>query len=262
MKRCPTCHRTFTDESLSFCTEDGTPLSPVEEDELTRVKADDRNQEWNTPAYQPPVNSPQVPPPASKNAPWIVVIVVALVLGIVVGGIALVLLIPRIASRREAANRPTVNTNIAPVSTPSPSVNTDAPRNENSNQGHDESQPPTDKDQVLEDLTAIENEWTIANINADKGKLERILADDFVGSGPDGRVLGKAEYIDTIQRDTSVEKWNFESLQLTLRGERATLSGTVQYVGGEAPQVYNFTDRFVWRDGRWQATSSEVSQPK
>lgn len=26
MKRCPTCNRTFTDEHLSFCTDDGTPL--------------------------------------------------------------------------------------------------------------------------------------------------------------------------------------------------------------------------------------------
>jgi hypothetical protein len=26
MKRCPTCHRTFTDETLSFCLDDGTPL--------------------------------------------------------------------------------------------------------------------------------------------------------------------------------------------------------------------------------------------
>jgi hypothetical protein len=257
MKRCPTCQRTFTDESLSFCTEDGTPLSPVAEGESTRVTADRSNQESNAPPYQPPVNTTQVPPRQSKNAPWILVIIVALVLGIVAGAIALVLLIPRMASRRQAANRPTANTNIRP--TPTPPVNTEAPKDENTKQAHEESQPPTDKDQVLADLTAIENEWTIANLNADKVKLDRILADDYVGSTTDGRVQGKVEYIDTIQRDSSVEKWNFEDLQLTLRGERATLSGKVRLMGGDGQQVLNFTDRFVWRDGRWQATSSEVS---
>ena len=256
MKRCPTCQRTFTDESLSFCTEDGTPLSPVE-DETTRVTADHRNQEWNAPPYQSPRNSTPVPPRQSKNAPWILVLIVALVLGLVVGGIALVLLIPRMASPRQAANRPAANTNT--TQTPGPSVNTETPKNENTNQGHEESQPPTDKDQVLADLTAIENDWTIANLNGDKGKLDRILADDYVGSATDGRVLGKAEYIDTIQRDTSIEKWDFDDLQLTLRGERATLSGKVRFVGGDRQQVFNFTDRFVWRDSRWQATSSEVS---
>ncbi|HSK64581.1 MAG TPA: hypothetical protein VK893_12095, partial [Pyrinomonadaceae bacterium] len=28
MKRCPTCNRTYTDLSLNFCLEDGTPLTP------------------------------------------------------------------------------------------------------------------------------------------------------------------------------------------------------------------------------------------
>jgi hypothetical protein len=255
MKRCPTCQRTFSDESLSFCTEDGTPLAPVQDDEITRVAPNARDQNWSTPAYQPPRIQP--PPKQSKNAPWILVIIVAVVLGIVVGVIALFLLVPRLSSRRQAANQPTANINSAPA--PGPSLDTETPQNENTNQGHDDSQPPSDKDQVLADLTAIENDWTVANINADKGKLERILGDDFVGSGPDGRVLGKVEYIDTIQRESGVEKWEFEGVQLTLRGERATLSGKVRYVLNDGEQLLNFTDRFVWRDGRWQATSSEVT---
>ena len=28
MKRCPSCNRTYTDASLNFCLEDGTPLTP------------------------------------------------------------------------------------------------------------------------------------------------------------------------------------------------------------------------------------------
>ena len=255
MKRCPTCQRTFSDESLSFCTEDGTPLLPVQDEEITRVTTDRRDEEWKAPPYQPPPNSAQVPPRQAKGVPWVVVIIIALVLGVVVGVIALALLVPRLANRQREASRSAANTNVAP--NPSPSLS-EAPSNANSNQAHEVSQPPGDKDQVLGALTAIENDWTIANINADKGKLDVILADDFVGSGPDGRVLGKVEYIDTIQRDTSIEKWEFEDLQLTLRGERATLTGKVRYSGGDAQQLLDFVDRFVWRDGRWQATSSEV----
>src|SRR6185369_6608788 len=113
MKRCPTCQRTFTDESLSFCTEDGTPLTPVEDDETTRVTLNTGDQNWNAPAYQPPRGA-QTPAKQSKNAPWIVVLVVAVVLGIVIGLIALFFLVPRLASRRQPANAPTVNTNAAP----------------------------------------------------------------------------------------------------------------------------------------------------
>ena len=256
MKRCPTCQRTFSDEGLSFCTEDGTPLARVEADETTQVKPDPRNEELKAPAYQPPVSPSQTQTPQGKNAPWILVIIVALVLGIVVAGIVLLLIIPRRANNRVAVNRPSANTSTTPGS--DQPVHTGTPTNENSIQVH-ESSPPADKDQVLTDLTAIENEWTIANLNADKDKLEQILADDYVGSATGGRVQGKAEYIDTIERDTTIEKWNFEDLQLTLRGDRATLSGKIRLFSGNNQQVLNFTDRFVWRDGRWQATGSEVS---
>jgi len=47
---------------------------------------------------------------------------------------------------------------------------------------------------VLQDLTDLEHEWTVANINADKKKLDRILADDYVGASADGTPQGKAEY--------------------------------------------------------------------
>ena len=30
MKRCPTCHRTYTEEHLAFCLDDGTPLMRIE----------------------------------------------------------------------------------------------------------------------------------------------------------------------------------------------------------------------------------------
>ena len=70
---------------------------------------------------------------------------------------------------------------------------------------------------------------------------------------------GKTEYISTIQRDTSIQKWEFDDLRLTLRGDRATLLGKVHFQLSDREAVYDFVDRFVWRDSRWQATGSEVT---
>jgi hypothetical protein len=119
---------------------------------------------------------------------------------------------------------------------------------------------PTDKDQVLAQLTDLENEWTAANLNADKKKLDRILADDYVGQSAEGGTEGKAEYLRTIKRDTTVEKWEFEGFKVNLHGDRATLIGNVKLQGAAQAVTYRFTDRFVWRDGRWQATGSEVER--
>src|ERR1041384_3109360 len=81
MKRCPTCNRTYTDLSLNFCLEDGTPLTsdapPVDPNATIRYPAArDTEEPPPTEIYQPPppVVSPRPPitappPPASPPPP-------------------------------------------------------------------------------------------------------------------------------------------------------------------------------------------------
>ena len=66
MKRCPTCNKTFTDPTLSYCIEDGTPLAavPDAEDEPGQVGTES-SAGWTPPAYQPP--SYTVPVESSKG---------------------------------------------------------------------------------------------------------------------------------------------------------------------------------------------------
>jgi ketosteroid isomerase-like protein len=142
--------------------------------------------------------------------------------------------------------------------------------NENSNYNSaidENTSAPTDEAAVLRNLTDLEEEWTVANVNADKRKLDRILADDYVGESPDGKRQGKAEYLRTATPDTSIQKWNFQDLKLSLKGDRATLNGIINLEvtderGQNRDLAFRFTDKFVWRDGRWQATGSVVTPLK
>jgi len=259
MKRCTTCNRTFTDPNLRFCIEDGTPLTDVEpepEDATTVVSPRNQDDSWGAAAYQPPRS--YVPPVAERKRrrmwPWVVGIAGAFILGILVIAIAGTMLVSRIARRENPriTVRQPENSNTAP-----PAANTNA----NSNTSENVAAPaPTDHEQVLTQLKDIENEWTVANLNADKKKLDRILADDFVGQGPDGQPQTKSEYIRTIERDTTIEKWDFSNLKLELTGDRATLTGTITFFSNDRKVAFDFTDKFVWRDGRWQSTGSVVKQ--
>jgi Domain of unknown function (DUF4440) len=260
MKRCSTCNRTYTDPALSFCIDDGTPLTTVEpQDEETVVRSrDNEDQGWNARAYQPPGS--YVPPGGEVKRrrawPWILGIGGAFLLGIVAISIAVAILAPKLlrSGRNERASS---NINrVEKSSTPEESNS-----NTNSTQPID-TPPPTDREQVLAQLTALENEWTVANLNADKKKLERILADDYAGQAPEegGGLQSKADYIRSLERDTQVDKWEFSDLHLTLAGDRATLSGTITYVVQGRDVVFDFTDKFVWRDGRWQATGAQIKQ--
>src|ERR1051326_1284855 len=258
MKRCSTCNRTFTDPNLRFCIDDGTPLTDVEpdDDDATVVTPHNQEDSWNAVAYQPPRS--YVPPGSHAKRrrmwPWLVGIGGAFIFGILGIGVAAVLMVPGLTRQVHQAeinaNRRAENSNTAP-----PETNTNTNTNENL-----EAPVPTNHDQVLAQLKDIENEWTVANLNADKKKLDRILADDFVGEDPDGEQQSKADYIRTIERDTGIDKWDFGNLKLTLIGDRATLTGTITYSAGNRKVPYDFTDKFVWRDGRWQATGSVVKK--
>ncbi len=280
MKRCPTCNKTFTDRNLSFCVDDGTPLIPVDvpDDEATVVRPSAPDEyrapaaaspqtdlSYRPPAYVPPGSAPR------KRTSWPLIIGVLAVVILLFGGlgIAAIVLLPKALQR--AATSPPRNINASSNANRNPIVaaNNNANSNAsptNTNSATDESEPPSDREAVLADLKSLEEEWTIANINADKQKLNRILADDYVGV-TEGRAQGKAEYLKTIERDTAIQHWEFSDLRVTLTGDRAALKGLISLdvrdENGKDRQVrYQFTDKFVWRDGRWQATSSEVNPAK
>lgn len=260
MKRCPTCNKTFSDENLSFCIDDGTPLITLPDDEdLTDVRPNAANS-YSPPAYQPPSYAAPESAKQRKVWPWVVGIVSLLVLMLAGLAVAAVMLVPRMVKRSEpiiVSNSNTSQNANSNANLNSANENTDS-RNTNSEPGSN-TPPPDDKEVVLAQLKEVEHEWTVANINADKKKLGLILADDYVGPNAQGRMQGKTEYINTVERDTNIQKWEFEDLRLTLRGERATLIGKVRFQLRDGEQVFDFVDRFVWRDNRWQATGSEVT---
>lgn len=260
MKRCSTCNRTYTDPNLSFCIDDGTPLTPVQADDDTTVvrPRDNDSGDWNAVAYRPP--TAYVPPgsqvkPRRRVWPWVVGIAGAFILGILALSIAAVILAPRLLRSRE-------NPRIAVRQPDNSNTATTTPTNTNSDSTEPvNTPPPTDHEQVLAQLKELENEWTVANLNADKKKLDRILADDYAGQeSEEGGLQSKAEYIETIERDTQVEKWEFSELNLILAGDRATLSGIITYFIRDRSVSFDFKDRFVWREGRWQATGAELKR--
>jgi hypothetical protein len=281
MKRCPTCNKTFTDRNLSFCIDDGTPLVPVADppDEVTVVspsasESDSRaggpttaGYEGIVPPYQPPGSHiPTGPLPANRRKvwPWILGLLFLLLIVIVGLGTAAWFYFQPLKSVNANTNTSNTNANVDRGNNANWNSNNSTTGNQNGNNNVDESDttaPPTDEAVVLADLTNLEHEWTVANINADKKKLNRILADDYVGTS-DGNAQGKADYLRTVTRDDRIQKWEFDDLKVSLKGDRATLTGLLRLKLREGDDAYRFVDKFVWRDGRWQATSSEVTQVK
>ena len=253
MKRCPTCKRVFEDDSLSYCLDDGSPLvsetGPDSGATLVSPSPAPAAQVAPTQSarFEPAVSSLGTAP-KRRVWPWVVGGLLVLFFFVIV--IVAVIAIPQIIKKSQNSNRVVID-----VPTPEPSE-TSSPKPEESPSS---SEAPTDEDVVQTQLTDLEKRWTQANIDGDKAALEQILADEYSGGDPPHN---KRQYIDELKPETAVKSWELEDLSVDLDGDRATMTGYLKQVANDGNEVYSFTDEFVWRDGRWQATGSRTVRVK
>ena len=258
MKRCPTCKRTFEDDTLSYCLDDGTPLvaatRPDSEETLVLPSSLDRGaripdtQPYNQPSGRSTLPSdpwrPAMPQPYATASPqrsvwpWLLAIAAVLLLGFGVI-VAVALVVPRLIHSKESKGvGPTPGW--SPLPSPKPALSTT-----------NASDVPTDADEVKSRLEDLEDEWERANAEADKEALDKILATEYAGDSN----ATKKNYLQTIQPNPE-RRWRYSNFGLTLAGEHATLSYHLDRIDGDTVKAYNYVDTFVWRDHRWQATSS------
>jgi hypothetical protein len=289
MRRCPSCQTVYTDPEQKFCLNDGTQL--VEENaasfdpQATLVASgppSSPNQSQPTQSswpgqqsqggsqWAPPPPPPQYnQPPAQKKSklPWILggLVLAVVVIGII-GVIGVVVLFASLGSNNSDVSNVSVSKSPANVSTRNSNLTKlDSPDNANissSTNGTDSgttSAPSSNEDEVLAQLTELEQDWNRANFQADREALKRILADEYVGVAADGTSQNKAEYLKTIRPTEDVKTWELQDLNLSLSGETAVLTGSLILKRTGGKEKYTFIDTFVWRDGRWQATGSTAT---
>ncbi|MGI8786240.1 MAG: hypothetical protein ACR2HG_00580 [Pyrinomonadaceae bacterium] len=99
MKQCPLCRRTYTDETLAFCLEDGSPLVAQIDSEVTQQYIPAATERFETPrTFAPPsqetfqINLPLNQSPPRRSKFWIVPAIVGLLFLIVGGSVAVFLL--------------------------------------------------------------------------------------------------------------------------------------------------------------------------
>ena len=275
MKRCPTCKRTFDDETLSFCLDDGTPLvldaadrADSQETLVSPSPSLPRPETSNTPLPTqiygqlpgkatvavsqfnvPPAQAYTPQPKQRRTWPWVVGIL-AIVFVVISGIVIAAMVVPPMLRASRNGNR-AQPTPARPESTPKPRTSV-LPSTETDD-------VPDDEDEVMAQLSKLEDEWTRANVNGDKQALEKILADEYVG-GPTSHT--KREYIDSLTPDTRIKSWELKDLTVEQDDDRATVQGTLTDETTTGTEVHDFTDKFVWRDHRWQAVASQDTRVK
>ena len=121
-------------------------------------------------------------------------------------------------------------------------------------------------DSLLKILISTENVWKQAKISGDTDTLDRIFADEFTNTIEPGHIYSKAEWLRYLSGGSPhVKTFKITDAKLTARtDDTATISfkvTTLYNYKKNSVDVLNDIDKFVFRDGRWQVTSSLSTHP-
>ena len=118
---------------------------------------------------------------------------------------------------------------------------------------------------VERELKKVEEDWANAYLRHDAAVLERILADEFISVGSNGKSHNKAQDIEELKTDSAIYEYSTPyDLEIRLYGDGAVVIGRTKERGhydSGRPFVneYRWTDIFVKRQGRWQCVAAQVA---
>jgi ketosteroid isomerase-like protein len=113
-------------------------------------------------------------------------------------------------------------------------------------------------------LKQLEHDWTDAMKAKNADKVAAILADDWVGVGPDGKSENKQQFISDIKtgKDT-ITSFDFGPMDVKVIGTVGIVQGTntqkATMDGKDASGKYQWMDVFAKRGDKWVAVRSTLA---
>jgi CubicO group peptidase (beta-lactamase class C family) len=129
-------------------------------------------------------------------------------------------------------------------------------------------QPQQTLSQAEQEVRKLEREWLDAYEQHDLAAMERIVADDFRLTQPDGGVQTKSDILSALRvpRDSGrpAPKFSTAEVQSRVEGDSVILTGRfiqrMEREGNTKTFELRYTDNYVKRQGRWQVVASQLSR--
>ena len=113
-------------------------------------------------------------------------------------------------------------------------------------------------------LIQLEQDWDQAFHRNDARFIERILADEFIVTYPDGSRGDKAKELALAAVDQPIESSMLDEFTVKVYRDTAVVWFTQHLVGSRQGQklelTFRYVDVFVFRDGRWQCVASQSTR--
>jgi ketosteroid isomerase-like protein len=117
----------------------------------------------------------------------------------------------------------------------------------------------------MKQIEALETKWQAAILSADSEAVSDLLADSYVGIGPDGTISTKAEDLQSRTGGQQIiNSLNVEDRKIRIFGTTAVVTSKVRVRGmyGGLPLLGEYRYTRVWNleHGKWQIVSFEANR--
>jgi uncharacterized protein DUF4440 len=117
-----------------------------------------------------------------------------------------------------------------------------------------------DRAQDRAQLLQLERDWNHVYLVNDPAPLQHIIADDYLGTEPDGRRVTKKDLIADVKgpSEFSSSKVNEDDITVRFYGDTGIVNGSTDWVqkNGKAGR-WIWTDIAVKKNDRWQVVASQ-----
>ena len=124
-------------------------------------------------------------------------------------------------------------------------------------------------DKTIQELLKVNREYDEALVRGDISALERVYADEFIYTTPDGDVRDKAQQLAfTRTTDLKFESGQSDEVRIRIYGNTAVMTGRFTAKGKLKDKNIDIRERYtaVWvkTDGRWRLVAEQgnlIKQP-
>jgi ketosteroid isomerase-like protein len=118
---------------------------------------------------------------------------------------------------------------------------------------------------VEEQLKKLEMQWDDAGVKKDAAVYDRLLADDFTLTGPNGHLVTKAQFTAELKSgEDTVSSSALSDMKVRVYGDTAVVTYVEKaketFKGQDVSGTSRWTDTWVKRGGSWQCVASHGSK--
>ena len=114
-------------------------------------------------------------------------------------------------------------------------------------------------------IVQLEHDWVDAIVKKDAARLERLLAEDFVGTSPTAHTYTKQMALNDLESGTYVVKsMNLDDVSANIYGDTAVAFTSQEeessYGGKASGGHYHYTNVWARKNGEWRVVASHGSR--